>query len=121
MKRFTATASLLIATLLVSGCVPLFGSGYQELDDNTPSDDVPDSYWEPDQDEIRRLMNDGFPEAPGWTCRYSETFNYDWHDDVVCSNGMESHRPYLLEGYDFVTYDDIMAAAADYELYLNSQ
>ncbi|MCQ2002206.1 hypothetical protein [Arthrobacter zhaoxinii] len=66
-------------------------------------------------------MNDAFPEAPGWTCRYSETFNYDWHDDVVCSNGMESHRPYLLEGYDFVTYDDIMAAAADYELYLNSQ
>lgn len=122
MKRFAAPIFLLSATLLVSGCGLLFGGGYSELDDNAPDDyhDVPDSYWEPAQDEIDREMY-GVPETRGWTCEYSETLNYDWHDDVICSNGFESHRPYLLEGYEFVTYDDVMAAATEYETYLNSQ
>lgn len=123
MKRFTAALFLLTASLLVSGCAAFFGAGYEELDDYAPSDyvpDVPDSYYEPDQEQIEREMY-SVPETRDWACRYSETLNYDWHDDVICNKGMEFHRPYLLEGSDFVTYDDIMAAATEYELYLNAQ
>src|SRR5690606_10020305 len=27
------------------------------------------------------------PTRARWACRYSPTYNNDWHDDVVCSNG----------------------------------
>ena len=60
-----------------------------------------------------------FP-AEVWRCHYSPTYNYDWHDDVVCSNGVEQHRPYLREWDDFVTEDEIMQSAYEYEQELNS-
>lgn len=63
---------------------------------------------------------EGATESVGWSCSYEPTMNENWHDDVICRNGQESHRPSLLEG-QFVTEDDMRSAAADYEAYLNSQ
>ncbi|WP_299442256.1 hypothetical protein [uncultured Phycicoccus sp.] len=67
---------------------------------------------------------DGLDEAaaepsPIWRCSYSVTYNDDWHDDVVCSNGAEEHRPYLREWDDFITQDEIMESAREYEWHLN--
>jgi hypothetical protein len=54
-----------------------------------------------------------------WTCAYVPTINDDWHDDALCSNGTEIQRPYLREGDDFVTEDEIMASAAEFAAELN--
>lgn len=62
----------------------------------------------------------GAPEPTYWTCSYDPTMNYDWHDDVLCNDGVDSHRPYLLEWDSFVTEDELMAAALEYENELNA-
>ncbi len=56
-----------------------------------------------------------------WTCVYSPTYNNDWHDDVTCSNGAESKRPYLREWDSFVTEPEIMESAREYEVQLNGR
>ncbi len=38
-----------------------------------------------------------------WTCGWDVTLNDDWHDDVLCTNGVNQERPYLLPGDSFVT------------------
>jgi hypothetical protein len=38
---------------------------------------------------------------------------------VVCSTGVEQHRPYLREWDGFVTEDEIMESSRDYESELN--
>lgn len=60
----------------------------------------------------------GLPSA--WTCVYSATYNDDWHDDVVCGNGHESHRPYLREWDDFIEEWELLESALEYEAELNS-
>ena len=57
---------------------------------------------------------------PAWTCVYAPTYNDDWHDDVICSNGGNSVRPILREWDDFVTEDEMMASAREYEAELNA-
>jgi hypothetical protein len=55
-----------------------------------------------------------------WSCGYSPTYNDDWHDDVVCTNGRETDRPYLRPGDSFVTRSELMKAPAAYKADLNS-
>lgn len=60
--------------------------------------------------------------APGaWTCTWDPTYNNDWHDDVICSNGSEQERPYLRPEDNFVTYDEIMETGRQYEDELNGR
>ena len=54
-----------------------------------------------------------------WRCWYQPTFNGDWHDDVVCGNGADEHRPYLREWDNYITQDEIMESAREYEWQLN--
>jgi hypothetical protein len=54
-----------------------------------------------------------------WSCGWSPTMNYDWHDDVLCTNGSEQDRPYLLPNDSYVTEDEIRRAADEYERHLN--
>jgi|GEM_PF-2568813 len=61
------------------------------------------------------------PPDMRWRCFWDPTMNEDWHDDVLCSNGVAHERPYLLADWSFVTEDDMLAAAADYESYLNGR
>lgn len=114
-----------IGRLLASGfCIVLLTAGCGDYD--TYSGDVgedigneapalepvedPDPVWEqqPPQEE-----------APLWECVYSPTYNDDWHDDVECSNGVDVDRPYLRDWDAYVTQDEIMASAREYELSLN--
>lgn len=59
------------------------------------------------------------PVMSTWSCWYSATHNYDWHDDVNCSNGTEFVRPYLRGRDEFVTEAELMESARDYETQLN--
>ncbi|MGN5732197.1 hypothetical protein [Arthrobacter psychrochitiniphilus] len=122
MKHLRAISVSLFAAALLCGCVPSFDPEYSdrigneapEMDEYRPEEEPG---WAPDDSEIPGYL----PERAGWSCYYDETYNYDWHDDVLCVNGAQSHRPYLLEGYDFVAYEDIMDAAANYEMSLNGR
>lgn len=72
--------------------------------------------------DVGRLPPPPEPDPPAgpWRCHYSPTMDYDWHNDVLCDNGVEAHRPYLLEWDDFVTEDELMEAAFQYEAALNA-
>lgn len=124
-----AAAILLISVLALTAC-----TGSSELDDNEmPSyerykDEVntPVEDREPSQAEIDEAIRESdqrVRETLGigsWSCVYDESWNDDWHDDVVCSNGTESHRPYLRGDDPFVEYWEIMESAAEYESQLNA-
>jgi hypothetical protein len=62
---------------------------------------------------------DDNPYGGGWTCNYDPTMNRDWHDDVLCTNGAQEDRPYLLPNDSYITRDDIMRAAQQHEAVLN--
>jgi len=78
---------------------------------------------------IRLARQDGYCSGGGqvnesagtadWSCSYSPTYNNDWHDDVVCSNGVDQERPYLRGWDSFVTEAEIMESAREYEAQLN--
>ena len=80
---------------------------------------------------IRLARQDGYCSGGGqvnefagvadWRCSYSPTYNNDWHDDVVCSNGVEQERPYLRGWDSFVTEAEIMESARQYEGQLNGR
>lgn len=55
-----------------------------------------------------------------WTCTYSPSYDDDWHNDVVCTNGSEFERPYLREWDSFVTEAEIMESAREHERQLNN-
>jgi len=58
--------------------------------------------------------------AGSWVCSYSPSYDGDWHNDVLCTDGTDQIRPYLREWDSFVTEDEIMESARDYESELNA-
>ena len=91
--------------------------------------EVPDEVYEAEQQaRADEYLQDQYAEyvegqtggAGGWTCSYVPTMNEDWHDDVVCSNGSEQHRPYLREWDEFVTEAELMESASEYAAELNA-
>ena len=59
------------------------------------------------------------PDSKEWSCGWAPTMNENWHDDVLCSNGLNSMRPTLLPNQGFVTKVEMMQAARQYEIGLN--
>ncbi|WP_419817622.1 hypothetical protein [Glaciibacter flavus] len=113
-SRLMIVASVVAVGLSIglTGCSSLSSGGSD--DEQTVQDAVVDD--EPSGVAIPQ------PDAPlYWTCSYDPTINDDWHDDVLCSNGVETNRPYLREGDDFITQDEIMESAADFEAQLNAR
>jgi hypothetical protein len=88
---------------------PSPGPGY--YNDSDPTPDGSDEY--PNRD-------DDYDMPAAWVCSYDITLNENYHDDVVCSDGVSTDRPYLLPDDSFITPDEIMREAARYEDYLNS-
>ena len=62
----------------------------------------------------------GVTTTGAWDCFYEPTINDDWHDDVFCTNGVDSARPILLPDQGFVTEAEMIAAGEAYEVSLNS-
>lgn len=56
-----------------------------------------------------------------WICEWDPTVNNNWHDDVLCTDGVDDERPYLLPEDNFVDKGEIMRAAAEHEDQLNSR
>ncbi|MEI2641426.1 MAG: hypothetical protein V9G10_03600 [Candidatus Nanopelagicales bacterium] len=69
-------------------------------------------------DAVAAPRSSGLPDT-AWSCTYQPTYNRDWHDDVLCSNGIEQQRPYLREQDGFITEDEMRRSARAYEHYLN--
>lgn len=85
-------------------------SGEQTQNEPPSAPALPYDDPEPTDDEINETM--------AWDCFYDPTMNDNWHDDVLCRRGTESHRPILLDG-QFVTEMDMIAAGEAYEAELN--
>lgn len=66
------------------------------------------------------LQRHGGRDAP-WSCSFSPSYDNDWHNDVLCSNGHKARRPYLREWDSFVTEAEMMKSAHKYERQLNGQ
>lgn len=123
VRRLVITAALVVSVSVgTAGCL---ASG--EVSGNEPPDLVP---VEPDWEEsaaaqVRQFDGTrGIPEVKQpqqlWTCAYSPTYDRDWHNDVLCTNGVVSDRPYLLRGDSYITPDEIERAAHQYEAALNA-
>lgn len=59
------------------------------------------------------------PAAQPWVCSYSPTYDQNWHNDALCTNGAESLRPTLREWDSHVTEDELMESAREYAAQLN--
>lgn len=81
-----------------------------------------DEDYEPTDQEIEEAQQKWWEKVFGqvWSCSYDPTMNDDWHDDVRCTDGANSHRPILIADWGFVTEEDMRTAGHDYESYLNS-
>ncbi|MCC2028819.1 hypothetical protein KEC56_04690 [Microbacterium sp. YMB-B2] len=55
-----------------------------------------------------------------WSCTYSPTYDNEWYDDVLCSNGSDSHRPFPQAMDNFVEEGELVDSAAEYEAELNA-
>jgi len=131
MRSALLAAPLWVALTAFSGCgVPVnddLQPGPDPMEPVDPADYDPADYDPGDYDPGDYDPGDYDPGDydPGdygaqlWTCGYSPTMNRDWHDDVLCTNGQQQDRPYLLPNDSFITQDEIMRAAARYEHMLN--
>lgn len=128
-----AFAGVAVIALVASGCSGYesarFGGGgdvegpsYEQYQDDSYSYDDE----EPSQAEIDQMMQESDERVrkelglDGWSCTYTPTMNDDWHDDVLCRNGSQLDRPYLREWDSFVTQDEIIESAREYEAQLNA-
>lgn len=109
--RIARGAVVATSLVLLAGCTgyPLDGDTSDDLLwDQTPAPDPP----------VEPAPVPG--PAPAWVCVYSPTYDEDWHNDVECSDGVTVDRPSLREWDDFVTEDEIMQSAREYEDALNA-
>ncbi|MBH0010193.1 hypothetical protein [Salinibacterium sp. SWN1162] len=102
---------LIVAVLALSGCSSYFDSqdGYQPSPEPVQAEGENSADQQPTESEARG----------GWLCIWDPTYNDDWHDDYVCSNGTSIDRPDLLPDDPFVESEELDAAAAAYEDSLN--
>ena len=49
-----------------------------------------------------------------WTCSWAPTVDQDPHNDVLCSNGIASERPFLRQWDEVVEKAEIMESARAY-------
>jgi len=122
-----ALSTMALVAVATSGCSsfvdPRFGGG-GDTDGLNDDQQIQDDGYVPDP-EPPRDWRDWEPEAPArepdglWSCSYSPTFDRDWHNDVLCENGLQTQRPYLREWDSYVTQDEIMESAREYEAQLN--
>jgi hypothetical protein len=96
MLAFVLASGVVLGGLVVTGNLPAVGEAIGSLS-NEPAGET--------------LVT--------WDCFWDPTINDDWHDDVLCVRGDEWERPVLLADQPFVTEDEMIAAAAEYEAALN--
>ena len=114
-RLVTAVALAACVAVTTSGCL----AGTEVSGNERPiMQPVEPDYEEEARAHLQEMEQYIEPWQP-WTCTYSPTYDRDWHNDVICTNGVESERPYLRRGDSFVTQDEIMQSAREYEDRLN--
>jgi hypothetical protein len=118
MIQNIAVAAAFGAVVVLSGCSGEMTES--ELAQAEYQEHLQEQY-EPTEEQLQAQADAAFEEyaATHWACFYDPTMNDNWHDDVLCTNGIDSTRPQLLLDDPFIEYDEIMAAAAAYEAQLN--
>lgn len=129
MKDWLADA---IAQLMAWGVIGgmLFGVAYVLTGGfDTSGGYVEDDYSRPPLEQVAPTpgyrqpgdWEDHHDASQPWSCFFDPTMNYDWHDDVVCTNGVDTIRPRLLTGESFVDAGEMQAAAHRFENRLNNR
>ena len=109
MKLTLASAALaVLSACLLAGCTSI------EAVDERPKFEPVEVVPEPPSEFVDP------PAADEWRCSWDATMDDDWHNDYVCTNGVDFDRPYLIPGDSFVERWEIEEAATAYELQLNS-
>ena len=116
IRRRAGLPLMLAVGLSTSACMPYSQSDF--AGNEPPEIEVYEP--EPDYERYRDYEDYRGAVSGAWSCFYSPSYDNDWHNDIVCSNGVEEHRPYLRGWDSFVTEDEIMASAAEYENELNA-
>lgn len=113
VRRLTSAIVAFGVGSVLTSCAFLGASGgISELDDNLRPEREP-VFQEPTDAEIQDALR------TSWDCYFDPTMNDDWHDDVICRDGVESVRPILLPELGFVTEDEMIAAGEAYQVELN--
>lgn len=100
-KALIAASLIVVASIGLVGC----GSGYSYKYDN--GDGVEPGYEAEDEPYAATPDTD----TDRSECVYDPTYNDNWHDDMLCGGS----RPYLLPDDDYITRDEIEAAARRWE------
>lgn len=117
-RRFGVLVALTLAIgLNLAGCTS--PAGPQHPSGDRPTAQRVKGEASSDRKATKKKSKKKSSSAPVWTCYYDPTMNRDWHDDVLCENGLEQDRPYLRPKDKFVTEAEIMRSAREYEKKLN--
>lgn len=119
MRASVASASLVFA---LSGCTSYSDAqpGYQEHLESRDDYQHSEEYLQAEGDYYADQQRADEFTARGWRCFWDPTMNDDWHDDYLCSDGLNYDRPYLIPDDSFVERWELDAAVNDYEASLNS-
>jgi hypothetical protein len=122
-KKPIATALVGVASVLVlSGCAAQPIDDWSEPSDQDRYEESLEIQQEQEADGWSKYADSGpewDAEEPSYgddfesRCDYDPTFNYDWHDDMVC----DGQRLYLLTGDDYVEYWELEQAAREWIAY----
>ncbi|WP_141630076.1 hypothetical protein [Salinibacterium sp. PAMC 21357] len=107
--------------LALAGCSSYFDSqsGYEEQLESRDDYQQSEEHLQAEGENYADQQPAESEASSGWRCYWDPTFDDDWHDDYLCSNGTNVDRPYLLPEDPFVESWEIDAAAAAYEDGLN--
>jgi hypothetical protein len=113
-----------VAAMVVAICVALLFSGCLstgEVDGNVPPTLEPvEPEWEASADAQMRRMEEQAPVESVWSCSYDPTYDQNWHNDVVCTDGNNSTRPVVRPDDSYITPSEALRFAREYENALNS-
>ena len=113
--------ALFVCALALAGCSSYseLQPGYEDHLDSRGDYQQSEEYLQAEGDYYADQQRAEDLAASGWRCYWDPTINDDWHDDYLCSNGVDFDRPYLLPDDPFVEAWEIDAEAAAYEDSLN--
>lgn len=109
--------------MCVAALVAAAGGCAAEVDGNVPPRMEDPSYYdevEPvDEPEMQAPEPDPMDDLTPWYCGYHPSYDDNWHNDVTCTNGVQTDVPNLLPNDSYITPAEMEAAAKIYEDQLN--
>ena len=119
--KLRSTVHFAALAFALTGCTSYVDvqPGYQDHLDSRDDYEQSEEYLEAEGDYYADQQRADDFAASGWQCYWDPTMNDDWHDDYLCSDGVNVDRPYLLPDDPYVEKWELDAAAADHAAALN--